>query len=386
MTDGSLRVALRIVSWAKWQVQVMRGVQAYAHQQPRWRLYVDGASPAASPIHGGRIVWDGIITSDLNKPLVWKRMQEAKRTHIVSITSAPPKGLNVPAVRVDDTRVADVAGRHLMAGGFRRLAYYGPLGWGRDDRRGKSWATFAASEGLPCDVFDAGSVQHWEQFTSMLRLTRWLARLPKPVGVLAWNTVTARVVAEACKRASVTIPGEVAIVASDDDPMQAENLEPTITGVVMPAEKVGYEAARLLDRMMAGLAPPREPVLVEPSGVIHVRESSDVSTLPDRDVHLAVQYIREHAAAPLSVKQVVHAMRVSRGTLSRQFARVMGHPIHEEILRAQLERARQLLLETTWPVERVATGAGFGTKQHFHRVFLKRFATTPGEYRERFQI
>ena len=44
------------------------------------------------------------------------------------------------------------------------------------------------------------SVDPWNFYSraSMNRLTRWIARLPKPVGVYTWNMITARVVAEAC--------------------------------------------------------------------------------------------------------------------------------------------------------------------------------------------
>jgi LacI family transcriptional regulator len=167
--------------------------------------------------------------------------------------------------------------------------------------------------------------------------------------------------------------------------MPAENMEPTLSGMVLPAERLGYEAAALLDRLMAGEPAPADPVLVSPPGVLHVRQSSDVSSIEDRNVLLAVQYIHERAAEPLSVRQVTRAIWVSRGKLGQDFQRFRGHTIHEEIVLAHLQRAKQLLRETDWPVERVWEGAGFGTKQHFYRVFLHRERVTPAQYREKFR-
>jgi LacI family transcriptional regulator len=373
------------MSWSKFQLELVRGVQAYAARHPAWRLFVDGAPHAASPIHEGSWAFDGVITSDLTKKTVWRDLARDGRTKVVSVTAAPPRGLAFPTVRCDEGKIARAVVEHLTSGGFRHLAYYGPLGWGRDDSRGKAFAAAAESRGLPCDVFAPGPLKEWERMTSLARQTRWIAKLPKPVGILTWNMSTARVMAEACKRAGVTVPAEVAVVSADDDAIPAENMEPTLSGMVLPAERLGYEAAALLDRLMAGEPAPADAVLVSPPGVLHVRQSSDVSTIEDRNVLLAVQYIHDRAAEPLSVRQVTRAVWVSRGKLGEDFRRFRGHSVHEEIVLAHLHRAKQLLRETDWPVERIWERSGFGTKQHFYRVFLGREGVTPTQYRERFR-
>ncbi|HSV16605.1 MAG TPA: substrate-binding domain-containing protein [Tepidisphaeraceae bacterium] len=386
-----LRVAVRVAGWSQWQVQVIRGVQAYAHQQPRWRLYVDG-TPSAGSIFGRDLRWDGIITREQDMNALWRKLMRAGRTKIVSLTSAPVKGKPLPTVRVGDHKTAQIAGRHLIAGGFRRLAYVGPLGWGRNDFRGQAIVAFANAEGVPCDIFpggaEVGDVDPWnfDSRISMNRLTRWIARLPKPVGIFTWNMTTARVAAETSKRARCLIPEQVGIVAGDDEPTEAEHYERTLTGIVLPAERLGFEAAKLLDDLMSGGAAPKEPMLVEPSGVTHVRQSSDVSMLPDRQVHPAVQFIREHASQPLSVPRVARAMRMSRSNLDLQFTRVLGHTPRQEIALAHIERAKQLLLETNWPIERIAPRAGFGSWRQFYRTFVQREGLTPAVYRARYHI
>jgi len=77
---------------------------------------------------------------------------------------------------------------------------------------------------------------------------------------------------------------------------------------------------------------------------------------------------------------------VSRSKLQRDFRRVMGKTLKEAIMTARLERATQLLLETPWPLEKLARAAGFGTTRHFHRTFVQTKRITPIEYRRRFAV
>jgi LacI family transcriptional regulator len=101
-------------------------------------------------------------------------------------------------------------------------------------------------------------------------------------------------------------------------------------------------------------------------------------------VHLAVRYIAEHTSEPLPVKQLIEALQVSRSKLERDFLRVTGQTLNHAIVASHLERAKQLLVETDWPLERVAKNAGFGTKRHFHRAFGRTQKMTPDTYRQRF--
>jgi transcriptional regulator GlxA family with amidase domain len=50
----------------------------------------------------------------------------------------------------------------------------------------------------------------------------------------------------------------------------------------------------------------------------------------------------------------------------------------------RLDRAKQLLLETDWGLERVADRAGMGTAQTLRRLLVQDEGMTPAEYRSRF--
>jgi LacI family transcriptional regulator len=218
----------------------------------------------------------------------------------------------------------------------------------------------------------------------MRDLVRGIKRLEKPVGLVTWNMAYAREIVQACQQAKVSVPEDVAVVSWDDDALLAENMEPTITGCVLPAERLGYEAARLLDRLLRGQEPPAKAILVEPPGILHIRQSSNLTSIPDREVNLALQYMREHAAKSYRIPALLKVLRVSRSKLERDFLRVTGTTLNEAIIASHLTRAKQLLLETDWPLHLVAEYSGFGSKQHFHRTFVQIVKVTPGQYRDQF--
>lgn len=374
-----LRILLHAGEWSEWARQVLRGVLGFAHGTPRWRLYIACGPLDAVGVSGTAAPWDGVITHFLFDLRAVRRLMRVSK--VVSYSASVPKALlEMPCVRVDEAKVAASIGRHLAAGGFRRLAWanIGASSVAFENYRLRGLSAFAAEQNWPLEV-RAGNVKATPHV-----LARWIARLQKPVGIAVWNMTEARRLIEACQRAGASIPNDVAVVSWDDDALLAEGLEPSISGVVLPAEQLGYEAARLLDRVLRDEPASPEPVLVEPSGVIHVRQSSDVSTLEDRDVHLANQYIREHAHESFKVAHIVAHLRTSRRKLEQDYRRTTNRTLHDAITEAHLERAKQLLLETSWPIEVVAERAGFGTARQFHAVFMKRERLTPKQYRVRF--
>jgi LacI family transcriptional regulator len=348
-------------------------------------MYVEGGDTVSSKTFAGELTLDGLITSVLRDTSpAWRQLIKRLEPRVVAITSAVPHRFSsIPRVRVDDNKVAASIGRHFLSGGFRHLAYFASpqRGVTVEDTRLKAMCDFAQREGCPFHRLPAPKVPG---ALSIAERMRWIHQLPKPVGIAVWNMQEARQLVTALGRAGVAVPEQVAVVAWDDDPLLAETLEPTISAAVLPAERLGFEAAQLLDRMLSGAARPAAPVIIEPTGVLRVRQSSDVSTLADRDAHLAMQYIREHGTEPIKVMHVASALRLSRRTLEVVFARVAGKTLHEAIMEVRLERARQLLAETDWPLARVADRAGLGTEQTLRRLFLAKEQMTPGAYRTRF--
>lgn len=214
-------------------------------------------------------------------------------------------------------------------------------------------------------------------------LQRWVQSLPKPVGIFACHDVWGLQVVEACRLAELRVPEDVAIIGVDNDDLLCELARPSLSSVAVPAERIGYEAAALLERLLRRAKPPRQPILIPSSGIV-ARQSSDVLALRDSDVAAAVRFIRDHAHQPLCVADVLREVPVGRRSLERRFRAALNRGLWEEIRRVHMDRAKQLLATTVQPVAEVADKAGFSDVQQLSRVFRQETGLTPSAYRRQF--
>jgi LacI family transcriptional regulator len=160
---------------------------------------------------------------------------------------------------------------------------------------------------------------------------------------------------------------------------------PPLTSVELDCERIGYEAAVLLDRMMAGRPAPRRLEQIKPRGVVP-RESTDVLAVDDEDVVRAIRYIRQNACRGIQVGDVFSHVGASRTWLEAKLRGILRRTIHQEIQRVQIDRSRELLRESSMPIKQVAHEAGFSTVQYMTRVFGVITGETPARYRRRNRI
>ena len=174
--------------------------------------------------------------------------------------------------------------------------------------------------------------------------------MPKPLGVMAGNDIRGSQLLDACRRAGVAVPEEVAVVGVDNEELVCQLAYPPLSSVVPDAHRIGYEAAALLDNMMKG-KPAREPLRsIPPLGVV-IRQSSDVTAIPDPRLADAMRFIREHACDGISVDDVIDHVNLSRSSLQRLFRTVLNKSILAAITDVRIQRVRQLLAQTdlSWP-------------------------------------
>src|SRR5256885_11835243 len=127
-----------------------------------------------------------------------------------------------------------------------------------------------------------------EERTSHLHrpmLIDWLRRLPKPVGILALDDTNAHDVAEACLEAGISVPEHVAIVGVNNDDLLCESAWPPLSSINADFSRMGFAAAQLLDRLMAGakLRPEETKTRLPPLGVVQ-RQSTSVLAIQDENL------------------------------------------------------------------------------------------------------
>src|SRR5438477_365406 len=79
----------------------------------------------------------------------------------------------------------------------------------------------------------------------------------------------------ACRRLGLAVPDEVAVIGVDNDELLCELSDPPLTSVIPNMHRTGYEAAALLDQMIAGKTARGETHLIPPLGIA-TRQSTDV--------------------------------------------------------------------------------------------------------------
>ncbi len=95
----------------------------------------------------------------------------------------------------------------------------------------------------------------------------------------------------------------------------------------------------------------------------------------------AVRFIKNNYLRDICQADVAENINVTRSHLSRMFNRDMGIGIPAYLTELRLEKAKELLRETSLKVSEVAVKTGFSDMMNFIRVFKKNEGITPGQYR-----
>lgn len=382
--DAFKRIALILGQDLGYCRGVLRGVQAFAAGGEPW-VFRD-AAPSLSVIEAVREWQPAGVIAHLFDPQVAEAVKQL-RVPVVNTTSTLP--LDLPLVEIDHPAVGRMAADHFIHSGFRHFAYFGSKRAGFSVQREDGFRSQLAKSGFACLAHHAEYLPRpspsdsWTEVDAGVR--RWLLELPKPVAILASNDVPARELAEICRVLELHVPEDVALLGVDDDELECNLSFPPLSSIALPAERVGFEAAKLLRQLMSGKQPANKRIIVQPKGLV-VRQSSDIVAVQDADVGKALRFIRQHATQLIGVEDVLREVAVSRRKLERDFQRIIHRTIFAEIRRIRIERAQRLLSSTQLPMPAIATQSGFDGARRMAVVFNQVTGMTPSEYRARYSL
>jgi LacI family transcriptional regulator len=363
---------------------VLRGVEAYAESRSSWVFLL--VAPEARAIRRlTPLRPDGVIAHVFTKSLAQALVGLGKP--LVNVSSVLLDA-TIPRVGVDDERCGVLAAAHLLERGFRRFAFIGHRDHAYSVRREAGFRRAIEAEGHPLACYHEPRGGPFDPMGRPWALDetihRWIVSLSKPVGIFAPNDIWGEQLTEVCRQTQLRIPEDVGVVGVDNDDLLCRLARPSLSSIALPGEQIGYEAAALLDRLLAGVPPAPQPLLLPPLGVV-ARRSSDMGAVADPDVAAVIRFIQEQGHRPLTVKEVLRAVPVSRRSLERRFRRTLGRTLLEEIHRAHLDRAQRLLAETDLPMPAVAARAGFSDAKQLSVRFREATGLTPTTYRRRFR-
>ncbi|HLL88415.1 MAG TPA: substrate-binding domain-containing protein [Tepidisphaeraceae bacterium] len=364
---------------------VLRGIVSYARPGKPWVFHTIGRSaiPPAALLRA----WEpsGVI-ADLTHPEL-ADVVSGLGVPLVEVSRFPRLGGGGHAyVGLDHVAIGSLVGGHFSDRGLRHFAYFG-LNGDEQDRlgqyRGLSEAVAPAVPHLtPPNMPPLNERDGWASTDAFL--AKWLKSLPKPCGLMLSDDVEGLWLTQPCLEAGLRVPEDLALVGVYDNETNCRSAWPELSSVAVPGERIGYEAAALLDQMMGGAPPPPAPLLLPPIGVT-TRHSSDLLAIDDPDVAEAIRYIRLNAHRPLRVEEVVTEVAVSSRLLERRFRTAVGRSPAEEIRRVRVELAKQLLIRTDLPLRTVAQRSGFADVHHLCHAFRRDADTTPARFREQFR-
>lgn len=288
-------------------------------------------------------------------------------------------------VRVDDRAIGRTAAEHFIDRGFRHFAFVGyPANVPFSDARRQGFAAVVESLGRTCRHYqftiDAPGGKRWRY--EARRLRNWLTGLPRPTAIMAVNDRTGSELAEMCGGLGLRIPEDIALMVVNNDDLLCQIADPPLSSVLSPMDRVGYEAAGMLDRMLSGAPSPAQPLLLAPTGVV-TRRSSDVIAVDDPIAAVALGFIRQRACDGITVEDVLDHLHISRSLLEQKMRKAIGRTPLAEIRRVRVERARQLLAETDLHMSAIAHASGFTSDVRLSSVFRQLTGRTPTEYRTR---
>jgi LacI family transcriptional regulator len=397
-SDTNVRIGLVFTQGMEYGRRILLGIRAYVQTGKPWIFQLGMPSADLNPVLAE---WDpagviGYIFTPEHRDQVM-----ALGRPIVNVSSQR-LDIALPRVGIENRRVGELAATYFLDRGMHHFAFFGFVKSAYTAERREGYLATLRARGATCDEYQgAAAAATPPPTTSTSRAGpapagkalrrelesdgRWLRDLPRPCAVFAGDDQRAAYLTEAARVAGVRVPEDVAVLGVNDEELMTGLSNPPLSSIAIPLHRVGYEAAALLDRLLAGEPAPAAPVLLPPVGVVE-RRSTDVLGIRDEDVRSAVRFIREHVADGINVEDVLRQVPLSRRALEYRFREALDRTPLEEIQRARVARAKQLLAGTELGMRAVALRSGFANAERLAVVFHQEAGLTPTGYRRQFRL
>ena len=413
---------------------ILSGVFHFTRMHPNWhtRLFqMPGEFTPDAFLAECAAGLDGIIASETGPDETAALVRDSKIP--VSFIGDPGPILStrrsgIAFTRNDDEHIGRIGARYLASLGAHRAYGFVPTTsrqyW--SDSRERGFAGELESRGAKPLVFRSQGAAGSRE--DLVALKEWLTALPKPAAVMAaWDTRATQIL-NLCQEAGIKVPRQVSVLGVDNDELLDESCVPPLTSVLPDHEKLGFAAARALERLMAGreagmrvprvrchagapaCAPLRgclrqdplrseassvhfvtlpneqnvlqspQPFLIRPVKVVE-RESAVASTPASHILSKALDFIRKNATKGIRVDDVAKAVGISRRLADLRFRQFSGETINEAITRRKLDAVKKLLATTDRPIKTISESCGYTDLAYLKTLFKRRFGSTMRDWR-----
>ncbi|MGJ8654600.1 MAG: substrate-binding domain-containing protein [Opitutaceae bacterium] len=287
-----------------------------------------------------------------------------------------------PVIKCDDNMIGITAAGHLCDNGLRNLVFVGVRNELWASEREEGFLKAAQSSGaktsscyLERDLPDYGTSQQ-----NIETIRELLENVPLPMGIMVASDQFAPLVFEACHQLGLFIPDQASVIGVDNDSPYCHLCRPRLSSIAPNHQRVGYEAASLLDRLIAGETAPQQVYKVEPHS-LYPRLSSNFLSVEDPQLVKAIHYIRKNAHTGASLDDIARHVGLSRSSLQRNTKQLLKRSVGELVIAEKIRIACELLTYSDLSLTIVAERSGFRSQEYLNQVFRKHMNTTPRKFR-----
>lgn len=317
---------------------------------------------------------DALIIDDIHETLSDDELLRLSGGHVVFANCCRErriKGLNYAILGSDDRTIGRRAAELMFKNGLTNFAFVpwsAPARW--SEGRGRNFIEAIEQDGF--------------KVTTLKNITAdGLESLPKPCGVFCANDIMARQVIRECGRAGIDVPKDIQVLGVDDNEFLCDNTDPSISSVLPEFDRGGFISADWLARHLdlPCETPERPDTLVFPCIAVIERLSTCGVNATMRYIDVAKTFIRKNGLKNIGVRDVAGAAGVSVSLLQRDYPKITGHTMVEDLIQVRLNEAKRLLRKTTMPIESIHALCGFKSSSYLKNLFKRRTGKTMSAFR-----
>lgn len=384
------KITLIIDLWVAPGRNLMQGIARYARLYGPWQLnniWMDFYE--SSPKKTGFLVnlkknlknSDGVI---MIEPQAVDFVKDIEIPAVIASTIMDAEVPTKPTILTNSRTIGKMGADYFIQKGFKNLAFCGLKKMLWSEHRQNYFEDTARKAGL--EIFKYSFTYPHRESSRDAKLdliAKWIRRLPKPVGIMSCNDLCGKFIVDSCRRNSIAVPQEVAVLGVDNDDILCDLTYPSLSSIELNTERGGFDAAALLDKIMKGVEVDTKTIVIEPVRV-QERQSTGIIAVDDRIVSDVLSFIKNNAQRPLQVVDILNEFGISRRSLYAKFNDSIGTGVYEQIRKIRVEKICNMLIETNKSIKEIAFELGFHSVDHIARFFRKEKGITPTQYRSKY--
>jgi len=305
----------------KRHAQIFAGFQRFAVEQGWVTIIDEFPHDTLRRARAGSERYDGIVAR-AHHPLA--RRAAKLGVPVVNVWPSSPARHLLPGVFPDSAATGRLLAEHLLSRGFRSFATLTSIRNVDNELEVRELSRLVREAGCDCASAYVPQNPHrdiadWRKTERLI--ARAMDRWTRPVGVYVGQEVCGRLVVQLSHHRGWRIPDDVAIIAGKNEETLCEHPRPSLTSIEIGYDRIGYAAAELLGRLMAGRPTPTDPDRPRPTPTDPDRTRPNRSGWPRK----ASSSGNRPTSSPSKTRRWRPPWRTSRRTVTGGSARTTSH-------------------------------------------------------------